>query len=43
MKIKQTKKQRVVSVVSFTQLRALTGIMSHQRVFTANAQITNFM
>ena len=41
-KIKQTKKHWVVSVVSFTQLRALTGIMSHPVRFTANTQITNF-
>ena len=43
MKIKQKIKTRwVVSVVSFTQLRALTGIMSTSVRFTANTQITNF-
>ena len=41
IKIKQTKKLWVVIVVSFTQLRALTSIMSHQCVLL-QTQITNF-
>ena len=40
MKIKHNK-NRVVSVVSFTQLRPPTDIVSHQ-CSTANTQITNF-
>ena len=40
MKIKHNK-NRVVSVVSFTQLHPLTDIVSHQ-CSTANTQITNF-